>query len=64
MLITVADMIEELSKMPQDAFIKVRHENGGLYGPNWPLLEKIDKENIGDLIGISKLKRGDEIVVI
>ena len=61
---TVAEMIEYLSKMPQDSYLKVRQEDGALYNPDFPIMERIDKENISDLIGVSELKRGDEIVVI
>jgi hypothetical protein len=62
--ITVAEMIEALSKMPQDSYLKVRQENGGLYNPAFPIMKKVDKDDMGDLVGAHNLKRGQEIVII
>lgn len=58
---TVAEMIEELSKLPQDKIVARENPDGSFSTSGDPYIEVLDRDIY---LGPFKIKRGDEIVVI
>lgn len=58
---TVAEFIQQLSKLPQDKKIATICSNGYFHYPSIPSIEEVTTDNAGLYVG---LKGGDEIVVI
>lgn len=58
---TVAEMIEALSMMPQDAQLVQINGDGYWFNPSWPSIDKVTSETAGINLG---LELGQEIVVI
>ena len=56
---TVAEMMEALSKMPQDARLVTISDEGDLISPSWPSMDEVTMTDRA-----RSLKLGQEIVII